>query len=727
MPDVNVSGQSTPFFAQWKLCMVLALLAGAVYINTLFNGYALDDDMVIARNAYVQQGVKSIPLLLATPHLMGYNHRMVDTYRPLSLVMFALEYQLFGLNPLVGHLVNIFLFMACVVMLFIFLNELFGPSRTTLAFIATLIFAVHPIHTEVVANVKGRDDLLCFFLAFLSSFLFLGYAASGCRYKLVLGLLCALLAFLSKETVVTFVAINALIFFFYKHENRTRSVVITVGMVAIAFTYILLRTVVMHKYAAGGQYHLGFEDNLLVAAPSLSARLATAIMVLGNYLKLQIIPYPLICLYSYNTIPVVGFANPVVIVSAIIYLSSAIFGLYRLRTYGKDPWAFAILFYLITIALFSNTPFLVWAVQADRFTFFSSAGICMLLALAIETWWPRTKHPDILRSKVGIGLLLIVGLLYGTVTIARNADWKNNYSLFSADLTKAPNDIRLHHHLAATINLMALSEKNDSVRSALENESIVHFKKALELYPQYESAMTDLATLYSDRQMFDSAEKYFLKALSLRPKDAVAANNLGSLYYNLGRYEKAAFYYKKATLLTPDINFSYLNLSRACFMLNEHDSVIKYCRLLLRIEPKNIDGNRQMAESFAKLGQLDSAEYRYVLNTQILSNNAGTQNDLGIFYLNSGQYSKAIKQFKKSISIDWNNKDTYHYIGLAFFRSYQFNAAITVFNKEFELDPQNGQDYPLIAEAYKKMGREDMAQKYATLVRKTDPAYKIPD
>jgi len=132
------------------------------------------------KNKLVKAGVSAVPEILLTPYHNGdinkiSGHSDNDLYRPLSLVMFAIEYQLFKYNPFPGHLINVFVFIACVLLFFLFLYHLFRKKRPVLAFISALLFAIHPIHTEIVANIKSRDELLCFLFGFLSLNAFVKY------------------------------------------------------------------------------------------------------------------------------------------------------------------------------------------------------------------------------------------------------------------------------------------------------------------------------------------------------------------------------------------------------------------------------------------------------------------------------------------------------------------------------------------------------------------------
>ncbi len=208
------------FTVSTKLVFLLGIISFLVYANTLGNGYAVDDGSAITDNTIVTRGVSAIPELLYTPYRKGINLASNDLYRPLSLVMFAVEYQFFGLNPVPGHFMNVLVFCGCVILLFLFLDLLFERKKTAVAFVAALLFALHPIHTEVVANIKSRDELLCFFFAFLSLYLFIKYIQSKRIILLMEGMLCFFLSILAKETAYTFLAIVPMVFFFLPQREQ---------------------------------------------------------------------------------------------------------------------------------------------------------------------------------------------------------------------------------------------------------------------------------------------------------------------------------------------------------------------------------------------------------------------------------------------------------------------------------------------------------------------------
>ena len=225
LADTANSSFLTRFFSDSSNLVVyaiLSILCIIIYGNTLWNDYVLDDILVLSNNTLVTQGIKAIPKLFATTHMYGYLNIANDLYRPLPLVMFAIEYQFFGPNPAIGHFFNIVVFIGCVCLFFKFVCVFLPDTNKVVALVAALFFAVHPIHTEVVANIKSRDELLCFLFSFAALLQFIKYQQGNGLGNLLLGGLWLFLALLAKETAITMIGVIALLFFVRFAENKKR-------------------------------------------------------------------------------------------------------------------------------------------------------------------------------------------------------------------------------------------------------------------------------------------------------------------------------------------------------------------------------------------------------------------------------------------------------------------------------------------------------------------------
>ena len=712
------------------LCAILALISFALYANTLLNGYVMDDVMVLKDNTMVTQGMKAIPELLTTPHMRGYLVIPNDLYRPLSLVMFAAEYQFFGTSPMGYHLFNVLYFVGCVLMFFLFMDKFFGGKKTAVAFIAALIFAVHPIHTEVVANIKSRDELMCFFFAFLSLNLFVNYMKSGKMLQLVLGAFVLFLSYISKETVVAFLAIIPLIFFFYIGEDKKRAIYITASSLIVTGIFLAIRSHVLNEYNANQpSTAVEFIDNALSNVPAPFSQFATKIVVLGLYLKLMFIPHPLLCTYSFNSIHFADFADWRVWVSLLAYGAMLYFGITRFIKDKKDPWAFSIIFYLVTLFLFSNLPFLMGAELAERFAFFASAGVCIAIALAAEQWLLKADATNImsLKSTKVLAVLVPISLIFGVMTVARNFDWKDNVSLYRADVKNSPEDCRLYHNMGS-----ALSEdlyptiKDTTVQKQIDNESLEYLKKGLQIYPEYADIHVEMGRVYDRKKMYDSAMYHDEIALKYNPTNSTATNNLGSVYLTSGKYLQAITMFKRALVISPNMKFPYINLARTYVQLKQFDSAMMNYRMMLSFEPNSTEAIQGIGIAYFQMQRWDSAEFYFNKVLQMTPDEPTALTYLGATLLNAKKYPQSIAIFKKTISINPNDLNAYSNMSKAYYFSQQYDLAIATVNKEISLDQKMGvRDLPYIALSYQKKGDMDNARKYEAMAKQVYSNFKL--
>src|SRR4051812_3814439 len=149
-----------------KLAFLLFIIGILVYANSYQNEYCLDDANLITENSITQKGFSGIGDHLTKDLLYGYLHGAgkdagSSGWRPLPSITFSMEIGLWGKDkPHVSHLINILLYGLTVITLFRFLSK-YLLKEIWISFCTTLLFCVHPIHTEVVANIKSRDEILC--------------------------------------------------------------------------------------------------------------------------------------------------------------------------------------------------------------------------------------------------------------------------------------------------------------------------------------------------------------------------------------------------------------------------------------------------------------------------------------------------------------------------------------------------------------------------------------
>ncbi len=303
-----------PFNFKMKL-ILLAVLSFVLYADTLGNTYCLDDGIVIEKNRYVQQGFSGIAKIMTTDAYDSYYKEMSagqqlsgGRYRPLSEVIFAIEHALFGESPthsiaMVRHLFSVICFILSVLVIFWFLSKyLLRKIRygEDIAFLAAVLFAIHPIHTEVVANVKSLDEILSIIFICLTFIYSLKYIDDKQPKDLVIGLVSFFLSLLSKEYAVILIVLLPMLFYLVRNKSVFDSVVSSLWYYLVLAVYLGLR-----GHAVGFTGHV--YTNEILDNPYLLAtktqKLGTEYFVLLKYLWLLIFPYPLVSDYSYNQIP----------------------------------------------------------------------------------------------------------------------------------------------------------------------------------------------------------------------------------------------------------------------------------------------------------------------------------------------------------------------------------------------------------------------------------------
>ena len=237
------------FKTKQQLIILLVLVMG-LNVNTLFNQYALDDVVVMTGNTLVAKGFKGIPEILSKDFFYGLEKKGSDLsggrYRPLSLIVFAVEYQFFGENPFVSHLINLGLMLVLIAMLFHLLEaHLFHKYHAYMAFLTCLVFLVHPVHAEVIANVKSRDELLAAILLIASALLLIKSALTRSMWAQIGALLCFFLALLTRESAVPFIGLVPLVAYYFYNKSVSASIRLAIPLILVFVAYMIIRVSVV--------------------------------------------------------------------------------------------------------------------------------------------------------------------------------------------------------------------------------------------------------------------------------------------------------------------------------------------------------------------------------------------------------------------------------------------------------------------------------------------------
>jgi protein O-mannosyl-transferase len=568
--------------------LVLLVLGLIFYANSLTNLYALDDGIVIQQNKYVQEGFRGIPRIFASDvyesfySQMGAEQQLAGgRYRPLSVVTFALEQQLFGSRETVKaaddvaflrHLMNVFLYLLSVVFLLRLLRGYILPHSPHAAFFACLLFLIHPLHTEVIANLKSRDEILSFLFIVLTFTAVFRYRETKKTSQLLYGLLFYFLALLSKEYAVSLIALIPLLLFVVKKETLANSIKAVLPFLAVAAAYLVLRFSIVG--VGSTQENLDVLNNPYKFATN-PEQWATKLAIFARYLKLLFLPYPLSCDYSYKAIPYTHFTDPKVWLSIALHVSMIAATI--ILFIRRNVLAFALAFYLIHLFLVSNLILDIGATMGERLVYHSSFGFALAIALLFD--WALQKGESG-KTKTVLSILVSVLLIVpcGAIVIPRNGQWKNDASLFLTDVKTVPNSALLNGNAGKAY--LELSERPENKAQAVEltTKSIPFSQKAISIHKRYLNGYFNLGVAYAKLGDYEKAEEYWNIGQEIYPDHPYLRANfhwLGLLYYNkamvVGSEDtpEAIRWLEKAVRVDPGNADAWYKLGEACFRMKD--------------------------------------------------------------------------------------------------------------------------------------------------------------
>lgn len=642
----TVENKSSISLPDWMNINVMRAIVFGVafllYANTLSHDFTQDDAIVITDNMYTTQGIKGIPSILEYDTFHGFfkeegKSKLVSggRYRPFSLVVFAILYEFFGNHPFGFHLFTVLMFALCGLVLFNVLFQLLkkrfeAENALFLSFIASLLFVCHPIHTEVVANVKGVDEIF----ALLGSLLTLSFLIKYRTVPKLVYLLSAsgifLLSLLSKENAITYLAIILLVFFVFYNEKLSNSIKFVWPLFVATLVFLVLRTKAIGMGFGDAPMELMNNPFLKLSGnqyvPFSSAeKLATIFFTLGLYIKLLIFPHPLTHDYYPRHIEIMNFSSIWVILSILVYIGLAIYAIKNLK--NRSLVSFCILYFLITLSIVSNLLFPIGTNMSERFMFMPSVGFCLLVAYGIFQFYQRKKPISKANMATVFNKMLfvtsIICVLYSAKTFSRNTIWKDNYTLFTTDVKTSVNSAKLQNSVGGELIARATSLKDSLERIRLVDEAITHLNKAIAIHPTYHNAYLLLGNAYFMKNEFDTAIKEYQQCLNLNPGYKDAIKNLQLVNREAGKY----YGEKKHDLVNA---FKYLNVA-------------------YEMNPQDYDTNRLLGVAYGVSGQAQKAS-EFFTNASKIKPCKESFNNLSIAYYNLGDKANGDKYAELSKS-----------------------------------------------------------------------------
>ncbi|MFT6337970.1 MAG: tetratricopeptide (TPR) repeat protein [Saprospiraceae bacterium] len=597
-PKATSSLGSNHRFYQW----IVFAFAFVIYTNTLLHDYTQDDAIVIYDNMFTQDGVSGIPGLLIHDTFYGFfktegKAKLVSggRYRPLTPIMFAMEYQFFGVSPGAGHFISVLLYSLLCMLIYKLLVLMLLPNMKEqkgfylFVLFASLLFAAHPLHTEVVANIKGRDEIMSMMGAVLALYYSLKYIDSKESINILWAALAFFLGLMAKETTITYLAVIPLAVYFFRSVSLSKVVFPMMGVAASTVLFLIIRFSVLGMDFGGAPMELMNNPYLKIDGNSyvpfsFGEKAATIIYTLGKYIQLLIFPHPLTHDYYPRHVEIMSFGNWQVILSALAYLGMVVVAFRGLKS--RNIISFCILYFLITLSIVSNVVFPIGTNMSERFMFMPSLGFVVLIAYLLSKY--------LNSQKVLIGILGCVMFLYSIKTFTRNFVWKDDFTLFTTDVKTSSNSAKVLNAAGGALVTDSSKPENASKKDAMLNEAIPYLEKALTIHPNYKNAALLLGNANFYKGDFEGAIKAYERTLQISPEYQDAIKNLAIAYRDAGRLagegerdlDKAKRYLKRSVQLMDNDADAFRLLGIVHGMSGEHEEAIKYFTKVTKMQPE---------------------------------------------------------------------------------------------------------------------------------------------
>ncbi|MCH7414263.1 tetratricopeptide repeat protein [Belliella sp. R4-6] len=599
-----------------KNTLVIALIAIVgliIYIQTINYDYSADDGIYTYHNNVTQKGLTEWTELFkyGSMNFLSIGAVNTGTYRPISLLTFALENELAGgFNPFTGHLINIILYGLVIFIVGMILLELkkIRDIPIIIIIISLLLYTVHPLHIEVVASVKSRDTLLCAFFGFLSIFLWIKWYDYQTVLKHFIVAVIFLLALLSKEEALPLVAVSGLIAYFFKKDNIYVSFKAIIPFIFPSIIYLLIRSIILDSGNMSNGIVYNTKLNSILYGTTISEHIASNFYIYIQYFKILIFPHPLSWDYSFAHFEVQSFQEPIVWISILI-IGFLIWLAWR-GLENKSIVSFWIIFYFLTFSIFANLTksLIIGSNFGERFLFIPSLSFCFLVVYG--TYMFFEKIPRKRTNLYIVALFTPILFAFSWKTIDHSRVWKSNLSLTESGIKSSPKSWRTNAYYGDHLRITAKEIYKVSIDSSMPyfEKSKEALNKSLgilgtELFTStYLIALSETLLYLGDTL---EAESSLDLVLEKKPNSAYALFKLGVINYSRGNFDAAEKHYLKAlTSDSPDSLNIFNNLGLIYLKQNKLNDAIQMFE-----EYKNMDQTEKVDEIlvslYAKTGNID--------------------------------------------------------------------------------------------------------------------------
>ncbi|KAK3583356.1 hypothetical protein CHS0354_038972 [Potamilus streckersoni] len=670
------------------------------------------------------------------------------SYRPLTVLTYRFSHVLSGgLNPIAFHVPNIVLNAIISVLILGIFSILFGGyaldtesgrplfSAPKSALLCAVLFAVHPVHTESVAGVVGRADLLCALLFLLSFYLYIKACAKSpyeeddklIVYRpevfsvplLLTSMVLCCLSVLCKEqgiTVIGLCSVYDIIVICRVDFLRLVGIRTTSGNNGVngnnqlkekdfrpwvlslikrhIFLFLTAVAILVFRWRIMGSTPPTFQvfDN------PHSFTNGTFIRALNyNYLYsinawLLINPWWLCFDWSMGCIPVIQtVSDPRNIATGAFWIVMA-FLIYNCVkgqiTQDQRTLTIALAFIVVPFLPASNIFFRVGFVIAERILYLSSAGFCMLIVLGVR--YVCVNYQQFIKM-IKLFLAFLIGICM-IRCVQRSIEWKDEMSLFVSGVKVCPGNAKVHYNIAK------LNADRGNTDYAIEE-----YRLAIELNPEYDQAMNNLGNIMKDKGDLDEAEQLLETAVKIREEFAAAWMNLGIVKSSLKKYQESERCYLTAIKHRRKYPDCYYNLGNLYLEQKLHTEALQAWMNATKLKPTHVNSWSNAIVLLDNLGQYKEAEVTTKEALKYLPNESQIYFNMANIYGKMERYQESEQFFLKAIQLQNNEPKYYGNLGVLYHRWNKLKSAETMYKKALTLNPSDMSSRDNLEMLYQKM------------------------